>query len=55
MNEFIHQQTGKKSKTFTICYLQKQYAFNRYICNDFQSELRDKLNVGVANNPNQQK
>ncbi len=34
-------------------------AFNRYKCNDLQSvlrdALRDKLNVGVANNPNQQK
>ena len=59
LNEFIHQQTGKKSKTFRIWYLEKQYAFNRYKCNDLQSKLRDalrdKLNVGVANNPNQQK
>ena len=59
LNEFIHQQTGKKSKTFRIWYLGKQYAFNRYKCNHLQSKLRDalrdKLNVGVANNSNQQK
>ena len=59
LNEFEHKQTGKKIKTFRIWYLEKDKAFNRYKCNDLQSKLRDalrdKLNVGVANNPNQQK
>eukprot|EP00483_Globobulimina_turgida_P002982 UN02987 len=58
LNEFVHQQTGKHSITFRIWYKDMRNAFNRYKCNDLQSilrdALRDELNVGVANNPNQQ-
>eukprot|EP01083_Nonionella_stella_P018042 50463_1 len=59
LNEFVHEQTGKRSKTFRIWYKETRYAFNRFKCNELQSllrdALRDELNVGVANNPNQQK
>lgn len=59
LNQFVHPQTGKCSKTFRIWYCEKKRAFNKFKCNEMQSilrdALRDHLNVGVAHNPNQQK